>query len=122
KVDNEKCIDILPRDQESDHVELWDSGSCSSAVGKSGGRQMLSLTSTCVQRHGTIMHEFLHAFGFYHEQSRSDRDEWIIVNYDNIEEGKEHNFRKYDEDDINLAGTEYDYGSVMHYGPYGFAV
>jgi hypothetical protein len=122
KVDGEQCIDILPWTDQTDYVELWDNGGCSSSVGRIGGMQRLSLTSTCVNRHGTIMHEFLHAFGFYHEQSRSDRDDWIIVNYDNIQEGKEHNFRKYEEDEIDLAGTGYDYESVMHYSPYGFAI
>ncbi len=36
--------------------------------------------------------------------------------------GRENNFRKYEEDEILLLGTPYDYGGVMHYGPYGFAI
>ena len=51
-----------------------------------GGPQRLSLADGCF-RHGTIMHEFLHALGFYHEHTRADRDKFVFVNFDNIEEG-----------------------------------
>ena len=37
--------------------------------------------------------------------------------------GTERNFRKLREGvEVDLLGTKYDYGSVMHYGAYGFAV
>ncbi len=61
--------------------------SCSSYVGMIGGVQEMSLVPRCVQRHGTIMHEFLHALGFYHEQSRGDRDQYVFVNFANIQKG-----------------------------------
>ena len=48
----------------------------------------MSLVDSCVTRHGTIMHEFLHAFGFYHEHTRGDRDDYVYVNFDNIQPGK----------------------------------
>ena len=51
--------------------------------------QLLSLDESC---HGdeadTIMHEFLHAWGFKHEQSRPDRDDYINVNLANTDIGK----------------------------------
>lgn len=31
------------------------------------------------------------------------------------------NFKKYKEGDVYTFGQSYDYGSLMHYGPYGFA-
>ena len=36
--------------------------------------------------------------------------------------GTEHNFEKLGSDKIDLLGTPYDYGSVLHYSAYGFAV
>ena len=67
---------------------------------------------------GSIIHEIGHAAGFYHEQQRPDRDLFIEVNEENIEEGKEDNF------DIRTSGLTlgpYDYGSIMHYGSRAFS-
>ena len=36
---------------------------------------------------GTIMHEFLHSLGVFHEQSRDDRDDFIYVDFSQIESG-----------------------------------
>lgn len=50
------------------------------------GKQELSIGSNC-DRLGTVEHEFLHALGFWHEQSRSDRDDYVTIVWDQIEEG-----------------------------------
>ena len=71
-------------------VLIFLGNSCWSYVGKSYKKnndfQELSLGPGC--RHGgTIMHEMMHAVGFWHEQSRPDRNQYVEVFWENIKKG-----------------------------------
>ena len=52
-----------------------------------GGGQVLSLQAGGCTNIGIVAHELIHALGFYHEQSRNDRDSFVTVNYNNILSG-----------------------------------
>ena len=58
--------------------------------------------------------------GYMHEQSRNDRDDYVTINWDNIEPGKVGNFWKCTP--CQHQNTTYDYGSVMHYPDWAFAI
>lgn len=95
---------------------------CWSYVGRAvNGEQQISIGSGC-EYLGIVAHEIGHAVGFHHEQSRPDRDEYINVHFENIRSGFEHNFEKYDWNEVTTRNVEYDVGSVMHYGSHGFSV
>ncbi|XP_071974933.1 embryonic protein UVS.2-like [Engystomops pustulosus] len=112
------CVRFVPRTSEKDYVEIIKSMGCWSYIGRQRGAQQLSLDTSCVAR-GTIQHELNHALGFYHEQSRSDRDNYVAILSENILPETASNFQKYDS---NNLGLEYDYSSVMHYGKFAFSV
>lgn len=59
---------------------------CHSSIGRDGGEQILVLGDNCFYK-GVIMHELNHAAGFFHEQSRSDRDKYVQVNWENVQDG-----------------------------------
>uniref|UniRef100_A0A1I8FLV9 Metalloendopeptidase n=1 Tax=Macrostomum lignano TaxID=282301 RepID=A0A1I8FLV9_9PLAT len=65
-------------------------------------------------------HEFMHALGFYHEQSRPDRDSFVTVLWNNIDSDECNNFLK---TSYKLTNDypRYDYGSVMHYQSHYFS-
>ena len=93
-------------------VTSYGSG-CASNLGYLGGTQHLQLPWNCMSPR-TIEHEFLHALGFHHTHSRSDRDLHITVIKDNIRDDKYYNFNKYTSS--QTYGLPYDFDSVMHYG------
>lgn len=67
---------------------------------------------------GIVAHEFGHALGFHHEQTRPDRDRYVRILNQNIKPSAKFNFKKYDWNKIDSYNVPYDYMSVMHYGQY----
>ncbi|KAG8001033.1 High choriolytic enzyme 1, partial [Nibea albiflora] len=113
------CIRFRPsRSSDRDWLSIESQNGCFSAIGRRGGKQVLSLARRGCLYHGTVQHELLHALGFNHEQTRSDRDNHIKVLLHNVQSGMEHNFRK--KATLN-QGTPYDYNSVMQYHKYAFS-
>lgn len=70
----------------------------------------------------TVMHEVMHSLGFFHEQSRTDRDNYVIIYEENIKAGKEGNFEKFN--DLGYLGynwRDFDYNSIMIYNSHDFS-
>ncbi|NXA49209.1 MEP1A protein, partial [Nothocercus julius] len=113
------CIDFKPYEGETNYIFFRKESGCWSMVGDQQTGQDLSIGSGCDHK-AIVEHEILHALGFYHEQSRMDRDDYVTIWWDEILTGKEHNFLKYDDSFISDLNTPYDYESVMHYAPFSF--
>lgn len=111
-------------------------GVCKSGVGYKyhGNTTNISLGSGCYTR-GVILHEILHSLGIWHEQSRTDRNNFVNILYENIRWGpkKDDNGNRLTEEkqrkyywhnfDINKGAINYGpygYDSIMHYDPTAF--
>ncbi|KAM7406519.1 hypothetical protein PAMP_000893 [Pampus punctatissimus] len=113
------CLRFVPRQNEYDYISIENKAGCFSALGRTGGRQVLSLNRQGCIYHGIIQHEINHALGFQHEQTRSDRDYYVRINWENINPQMAYNFYKQNTNNLN---TPYDYSSIMHYGKTAFSV
>uniref|UniRef100_A0A8C6TPH3 Metalloendopeptidase n=1 Tax=Neogobius melanostomus TaxID=47308 RepID=A0A8C6TPH3_9GOBI len=113
EIESKTCIRFVPRQYEYDYISVENKAGCYSNLGKQGGRQELSLQRNgCIYK-GIIQHEFLHTLGFKHEQTRSDRDRYVRINWANMDRSMVYNFYRSYTDNLN---TPYDYNSIMHYG------
>lgn len=57
----------------------------------------------------------MHALGFFHEQSRSDRNNYIYVAYGNMARTSEQDYRILQANAGRELKTSYDFFSLMHY-------
>ncbi len=120
-------INLCPRASESSYikfVKVLVPGTTSSAtsdfIGMQGGMQLVHLndafgadpTHPFVDTNAfTVAHEIMHAIGVYHEHTRTDRDSFVRINWENIDPIYVGNFLKVNK---TLRGA-YDYDSIMHY-------
>ncbi|XP_062403178.1 high choriolytic enzyme 1-like [Sardina pilchardus] len=113
------CIRFVPWNYERDYIYIQSLNGCYSYLGRAGNGQTLSLSRSGCMYHNTVQHELLHALGFNHEQTRSDRDGYIRIYLENVEYSMQYNFNK-----INTLNqnTPYDYNSVMQYHRYAFSM
>ncbi|KAL4224538.1 hypothetical protein ACF0H5_015240 [Mactra antiquata] len=119
------CIKFVPwTDQlqnelgETRYIKFFSAGSCFSRTGlETFQPQLFGLGKGCLKMF-TIIHELGHSIGMVHTMERIDRDLYIDINYDNINEASRRNFDTTLSRDIlyNTYNTPYDYKSIMHYG------
>merc|ERR1712168_195877 len=112
------CIRFVKRTNQRDYLHIQSLNGCYSFVGRQGNGQPVSLQRRGCIFLGTIQHELLHALGFDHEQTRSDRDQNVRILLQNVQPGTEGNFRRIQTRNLN---TPYNYRSVMHYSGTAFS-
>ncbi len=112
-VEESGVIRFVPRTTQQNWIKFFGQAtSCFNLkVGmETQGFNVINLNGYC-NNPGIVAHEILHALGFWHEQQRSDRDEHVIVHFDNINCDEQYEMAV-----TNDTGFDYDFGSIMHYG------
>jgi hypothetical protein len=115
-------MEFYPRTNQSNYIRFQretNPAFCgSSQVGLVGGEQAISIADSC--NVGTVIHEIGHALGFWHEQSRCDRDNYVEILWQNIIPGHEYEAQF----NQHCAGasdvSSYEEGSIMHYNRFAF--
>jgi hypothetical protein len=103
------------------YIHIQNSTVNNSWVGRRGTEQIINIVSW--DRHFTLMHELAHALGFWHEQSRADRNTFIRINLGNIMDLEEDNFAVRPNCGFYFCEYgPYDFDSVMHYWECAFAI
>jgi len=108
-------LEFIERTTQANYIHLQSDAGNSSYIGMIGGPQRMKIYNWAWKF--IIAHEIGHALGLSHEQSRSDRDTYVSINWGNIIPGKEHNFEK----DVTTNYNAYDFASILHYGQYAFS-
>ena len=99
--------------------KLVDEG-CSSNVGMIGGPQKINISKEKYDsgnykyKSFDVSHEIGHTIGLFHEHSRWDRDKFIVVHDDRINEDWKWDYRKVSN---SIEFGEFDFESIMLYPP-----
>ena len=114
-------VKFVERTNESNYVTISSSGSNSNSgiatLGMYGSRGFIRLGTRATAV--VIIHELGHTLGYIHEQNRSDRDDHIIINYENIQDGARDQF--YKSNNATLLTSQFDINSTMMYGSFTFS-
>jgi hypothetical protein len=118
--ENKTPIRFRKAEGRPDYVKFAPGRGCSAHIGKIGGEQLVRLSKFCSK--GNVIHEIGHTVGLWHEQSRTDRNDFVRVRWDNIQDGQDHNFQTYVQQGFDGRNVgSYQIKSIMHYGSFAFS-
>lgn len=113
-------IQLNPREDEKNYVTIVAGEmDCYSYAGMIGGEQEIFLTPRC--RLKEVVHELMHTIGFFHEQNREDRDQYVQILWENIADLHHTQFKKLPNDFIGVGGRPFDLNSIMMYSSFTFS-
>lgn len=98
------------------YIRIQNSTGNNSRIGCIQGGQTINIVSWGSRFR--MVHELGHALGLDHEQSRPDRESYVLIHKDNVQSDFEDNF------DLKSGSGRYgpyDFDSVMHYGQCAFS-
>lgn len=122
KVEAVTCLRFVQgTNPQGHHIRVTNNeAGCWAYVGYLRTVQQLNLGQYCEWEH-IIIHEFLHAVGFQHQQCSFERDDYVEIHLENVEKNQQHNFDKYTKNQVTNYNTRYDYNSIMHYEANAFS-
>ncbi|SFA54074.1 Astacin (Peptidase family M12A) [Pedobacter suwonensis] len=110
-------IHFVQRTNQANYVNFQgapSNGGGDSQLGMVGGQQLIRLSTGADK--STVIHEIGHAVGLMHEQTRTDRDQYINIDFNNINNDWIDQYKTYDV--LGKSGSQigtFDYNSVMLY-------
>jgi uncharacterized protein (TIGR02145 family) len=90
----------------------------SSNLGMILGKQIIRIGDNA--RKGEVIHEIGHAIGLIHEHSRKDRDDFIIIHKENIEDFNK-NWQQFMKIYNSYNSETFDFNSIMGYDSWSFS-
>ena len=126
QIEDNTCVKFVRHSIERDYVVIGNWNGCWSQIGRSGGRQNISMSYNREQRTTclwgpTMMHEMMHALGIQHMHNSLDRDNYISVHLENVYASSQKNFNIVNDTTSNSLGTPYDLRSATHYANWQFS-
>ena len=119
-------LNFHQRKASEEHYVLFKRGGqhCYANVGFRLGVTQVSLSPRCAEKE--IYHELFHVLGFFHEQNRPDRDDYIEVLWENIDEENWAQFEKfstqsYPDSFQDLNSLPFEFNSIMLYDSRAFS-
>lgn len=119
-IENVSCVRFKVKDKTTKNYVLIKPGAaCNSKVGMRRGAQPMIIDGNLCSK-GSVIHELLHCLGFLHMHTAKNRNSYIEINWNNIQDDAAINFKQFVQA-VSMYGTEYDYDSITHYSGTAFA-
>ena len=125
RIGTRNCITFKEKTNEKNFLTILNGVECNSLIGKLRDKksQQVNLDARNCMNKATIAHELVHSLGFDHEHNRPDRDHWVEINFNNVNDGElNRDFRKLNQTQFKDLVIHYDYKLIMHYHSFAHAI
>lgn len=116
---SQTAVRFVEHSGEPDFVVFQPSQQNLSYLGKKGGLQEILLDPNNTSP-GIILHEMMHTIGFIHEHSRTDRDRFLTVHWENIDPAYQAQFQIMTPELSLTEVSDFDFESILLYSSQAF--